>query len=422
MTNALKTAAILAFPTQPTLTSPNKDGAHPHLYKKAYDAFNNAKARCTNPKNPSFPGYGGKGIKFLYGSITQFVDEVGLPPNKSVSLDRINPNGHYEPGNCRWASKAVQALNKGGAKLATNLSLADLVAQYDVQQLTAKQREITTEAWEHCIRIINRASMRKSEHAWLLEHRPDWKFSDSGWKPGQFRDFKDPESYFYLPSLTLLGERARIRGGPFGPAPSPYNLGTIWALGYLRPIDFVPMKLLEWYRDDFKNPDKGGAAWVGQSFPFLLAAGGIEGWMLALASTSARTRKSALYPVLSAVEALTELGGTYSWASASAPILDVRVLFIPDLEIDGGHATALKPAQASRLASLIEHRAGCGLKTFVGVANIHKLHESLRAVIIKHLTVRELSKIPPPQPVKLSKSTGPMWWEGNPSPDDWPYG
>lgn len=77
-----------------------------------YIVFYGARSRCTNPKNPAYKHYGGRGIKFLIKSIPELVSLVGKRPDPSLSLDRINNNGNYEAGNIRWATWDVQANNR----------------------------------------------------------------------------------------------------------------------------------------------------------------------------------------------------------------------------------------------------------------------------------------------------------------------
>ncbi len=77
-----------------------------------FNAFTNAKARCTNPNNPGFSGYGGRGILFKFSSFTEFMKDVGPRPQNGLSIDRIDNDGHYEPGNLRWATGTEQQHNK----------------------------------------------------------------------------------------------------------------------------------------------------------------------------------------------------------------------------------------------------------------------------------------------------------------------
>lgn len=71
------------------------------------------KKRCLNPSHKSFRRYGGRGIKvcdewLLYEN---FVRDMGEAP-VGMTLDRINNDGNYEPGNCRWISFPENVANR----------------------------------------------------------------------------------------------------------------------------------------------------------------------------------------------------------------------------------------------------------------------------------------------------------------------
>lgn len=74
--------------------------------------YNWAKTRCSNPNVAQYKDYGGRGIKFLFNSFEEFLEELGPRPN-GYSLDRINNDGNYEKGNIRWATREQQNNNKG---------------------------------------------------------------------------------------------------------------------------------------------------------------------------------------------------------------------------------------------------------------------------------------------------------------------
>jgi hypothetical protein len=74
-------------------------------------AYNAAKSRCLNPKAQAWKDYGGRGIEFRFTSFQQFFAELGPRP-EGMSLDRKDNDGHYEPGNVRWATPAVQLENR----------------------------------------------------------------------------------------------------------------------------------------------------------------------------------------------------------------------------------------------------------------------------------------------------------------------
>jgi hypothetical protein len=82
-----------------------------------YTAWQSMKERCSNPNRADFRNYGGRGIRVCEAwtgrdGFRRFLEHVGPRPDTSHSLDRINPNGHYEPGNVRWASSHVQSKNR----------------------------------------------------------------------------------------------------------------------------------------------------------------------------------------------------------------------------------------------------------------------------------------------------------------------
>jgi len=69
--------------------------------------------RCNNPKSDKYKNYGGRGIKVCdrWLNFVNFLEDMGIRPI-GKSIDRINNDGNYEPGNCRWATRSEQELNK----------------------------------------------------------------------------------------------------------------------------------------------------------------------------------------------------------------------------------------------------------------------------------------------------------------------
>jgi hypothetical protein len=96
---------------------------------RARRAYQSAKNRCENPKYANYKHYGGRGILFLWPSFGAFFAEMGNPP-PGTTLDRIETNGHYESGNCRWATHIVQHNNRRNNRILTAFGRTQTMGQW----------------------------------------------------------------------------------------------------------------------------------------------------------------------------------------------------------------------------------------------------------------------------------------------------
>ena len=97
---------------------PAKHGFANQSGNSHYSRWKNMKRRTSSPQAISYENYGGRGIKMYPGWFNNFIffknwlDENLGPCPEGHSLDRIDNDGHYCPGNLRWASRSVQSLNR----------------------------------------------------------------------------------------------------------------------------------------------------------------------------------------------------------------------------------------------------------------------------------------------------------------------
>ena len=91
--------------------------SHGMTNSREHNSWRQMKSRCGDSNHHAWKHYGGRGIQVCkrWESFENFFVDMGERP-VGTSLDRIDTNGNYEPGNCRWADAKTQGANRRGTK------------------------------------------------------------------------------------------------------------------------------------------------------------------------------------------------------------------------------------------------------------------------------------------------------------------
>jgi hypothetical protein len=126
-----------------------------------YNSWRSMRHRCDNESNVGYAQYGGRGISYCerWALFENFLADMGERP-EGKTLDRIDPDGNYEPSNCRWATVSEQIWSRRTSTLINGVPLGQLAAEHGINPKLLRKRLVAGWALEKALTTPSRRPRR----------------------------------------------------------------------------------------------------------------------------------------------------------------------------------------------------------------------------------------------------------------------
>lgn len=123
-------------------TSAQNLTTHGRYKHPCYVHWRSMRQRCLNTNSSDYLNYGKRGISICkeWDNIEQFILDMGLPPSKTHTLDRINNNGNYCPENCKWSTPKEQMNNRRNTPILEEITLKKWCLKHNLPYEAVYQR------------------------------------------------------------------------------------------------------------------------------------------------------------------------------------------------------------------------------------------------------------------------------------------
>lgn len=343
-----------------------------------YKSWASARDRCNNPNHLQSKDYGGRGIECRI-SVEELVEAIGLRPD-GTTLDRINPNGHYEPGNIQWATPQQQANNRRPTGYYRGRA---------VQRIRDNRRDWVENArfWRLSVRGIDRGYFSDVEREELTRLAGPTNLPQTSFDIHEPMDWAHPVvGTATLPSLTRPGQPVTVQAGPCGGlSHSPHH-----DCGVLLSLTRAPLAyncsereraLLREFWKRYKAGLTLGLCYTGATSAEAQSVNWNtppEGRLMAITAYLLGNQKNARLMTMSVVS--DRLAGDWTH-------LLTGVLVIPDFHVDGPRGFGIEPWRIEDLQKLLEIRRQKHFPTIIYADDPWALDPEIGAFINHHYTL-----------------------------------